>query len=89
MEFLKRIEFCCSKIYWRQLRLKTNLKDGETITISFNKGFEGINTNEKVTSNKDKSLWEKYIDKKKNKRREKKEEEKIKRDNKKISKNRE
>jgi hypothetical protein len=63
-----------------------NLKDGETITISFNKGFEGINTNEKVTSKKDKSLWEKYIEKKKNKRREKKEEEKTKRDQKKIHK---
>ena len=62
-----------------------NIKDGETITICFNKGFEGINTNEKVTSRKDKSLWEKYIEKKKNKRREKKEEEKIKREEKKFN----
>ena len=60
-----------------------NLKDGETITITFNKGFEGINTNEKDTTKKDRSTYHEYLDKKKNIRRQKKEEEKRKREDKK------
>jgi hypothetical protein len=59
-----------------------NIKEGETITITFNKGFEGINTSENnKTTREDKSLYDQYIEKKKNRRREKKVEEKAKRDN--------
>ena len=57
-------------------------KDGETIEIKFNDGFEGINTNVKNEGNekKNKSKWEKYKDNKKNIRREKKKEERKRRE---------
>jgi hypothetical protein len=62
------------------------IKEGETIEISFNKGFEGVNDN--ITINKagakDKSMWESYMEKKKNIRREKKMEERQKREEKKT-----
>jgi hypothetical protein len=63
-----------------------DIKEGETIEISFNKGFEGVNQNISInkTGAKDKSMWENYLDKKKNIRREKKQEEKKKKEEKKI-----
>jgi hypothetical protein len=72
----------------RKKNKELNIKEGETIHITFNKGFEGINTNDSnKTTQKDKSLWEQYKDRKKNKRREKKEEEKAMRDQKKGKRN--
>ena len=53
-------------------------KDGETIEIKFNKGFEGINPkvlNENEDKKENKSKWEQFKEKKKNKRKEKKREE--------------
>jgi hypothetical protein len=65
----------------RKKNKELNIREGETIHITFNKGFEGINTSDhNKTTQKDKSLWDQYKEKKKNKRREKKMEEKEKRD---------
>ena len=53
-------------------------KDGETIEIKFNKGFEGINpdvVNNEENQKENKSKWEKFKEQKKNKRKEKKKEE--------------
>jgi hypothetical protein len=62
-----------------------DIKEGETIEISFNKGFEGVNQNISInkTGAKDKSMWESYLDKKKNFRKVKKQEEKKKKEEKK------
>jgi hypothetical protein len=66
-----------------------NIKEGETIEISFNKGFEGVNENISInkTGAKDKSMWENYLEKKKNRRREKKTEERHVREEKKTKRN--
>jgi hypothetical protein len=66
-----------------------NVKEGETIEISFNKGFEGVNENISIkkTGVKDKSMWENYLEKKKNIRREKKMEERKKKEDKKNKRN--
>lgn len=57
------------------------IKEGETIELTFKTGFEGLNVpeNTKIT-NKDKSIYKNYIETKKNKRREKKQEERMKKD---------
>ena len=69
----------------RKKNKELNIKEGETIEITFNKGFEGVNQNISInkTGAKDKSMWENYLDKKKNIRREKKQDEKKKREDKK------
>ena len=58
-------------------------KDGETIEIKFDKGFEGINEDVKQDEDdekEEKSNWEKFKETKKNKRREKKMEERKRRE---------
>ena len=62
-----------------------NIKEGETIEIKFNKGFEGISNN--IEGGKEKSKYKDYLENKKNKRREKKQEERKKREEKKNNKN--
>lgn len=60
-----------------------NIKEGETIEITFNKGFEGINEkigNDFAINKKNKSVYADYLDRKKNIRREKKAEERAKKD---------
>lgn len=60
------------------------VKDGETIEITFDKGFEGVNDKISINRNpKDKSTWDKYLEKKKNIRREKKMQERNKKEEKK------
>jgi hypothetical protein len=73
----------------RKKNKELNIKEGETIEISFNKGFEGVNQNISInkTGAKDKSMWESYLDKKKNIRREKKQEERKKKEEKKGKRN--
>lgn len=68
----------------REKELK--IKEGETIEITFNKGFEGIN--EKIGNNadaekKNKSVYKDYIERKKNIRREKKALERVEKEDKK------
>ena len=67
-------------------------KDGETIEIKFNKGFEGINPkviDENENKKENKSKWEQFKEKKKNKRKEKKREEREKKKNRKNEYNKE
>ena len=62
----------------KKKRKMPKFKDGETIEIKFNKGFEGINTkvlNENEDKKENKSKWEQFKEQKKNKRKEKKREE--------------
>ena len=62
----------------KKKRKMPKFKDGETIEIKFNKGFEGINPkvlNENENKKENKSKWEEFKEKKKNKRKEKKREE--------------
>ena len=62
----------------KKKRKMPKFKDGETIEIKFNKGFEGINTkvlNENENKKENKSKWEQFKEQKKNKRKEKKREE--------------
>ena len=62
----------------KKKRKVPKFKDGETIEIKFNKGFEGINPkvlNENENKKENKSKWEEFKEKKKNKRKEKKREE--------------
>ena len=62
----------------KKKRKMPKFKDGETIEIKFNKGFEGINPkvlNENEDKKENKSKWEQFKEKKKNKRKEKKREE--------------
>ena len=62
----------------KKKRKMPKFKDGETIEIKFNKGFEGINPkvlNEKEDKKENKSKWEQFKEQKKNKRKEKKREE--------------
>ena len=62
----------------KKKRKMPKFKDGETIEIKFNKGFEGINPNvgnNEETQKENKSKWEKFKENKKNKRKEKKREE--------------
>lgn len=60
----------------KKKRKEPKFKDGETIEIKFNKGFEGMNK-EVTSSNKESnSNWQKFKEQKKNIRREKKMEEK-------------
>ena len=70
----KNIEFNLLK----KKRKLPKFKDGETIEIKFNKGFEGINpdvANKDENQKDNKSKWEKFKEQKKNKRKEKKKEE--------------
>ena len=62
----------------KKKRKMPKFKDGETIEIKFNKGFEGINpevANNEENQKENKSKWEKFKEQKKNKRKEKKKEE--------------
>ena len=62
----------------KKKRKMPKFKDGETIEIKFNKGFEGINPkvlNENENKKENKSKWEQFKEQKKNKRKEKKREE--------------
>ena len=62
----------------KKKRKMPKFKDGETIEIKFNKGFEGINPkvmNENENKKDNKSKWEQFKEQKKNKRKEKKREE--------------
>ena len=62
----------------KKKRKMPKFKDGETIEIKFNKGFEGINAGVESTEEnqkENKSKWEKFKEQKKNKRKEKKKEE--------------
>ena len=62
----------------KKKRKMPKFKDGETIEIKFNKGFEGINPkvlNENEDKKENKTKWEQFKEKKKNKRKEKKREE--------------
>ena len=62
----------------KKKRKMPKFKDGETIEIKFNKGFEGINpdvANKDENEKENKSKWEKFKEQKKNKRKEKKKEE--------------
>ena len=62
----------------KKKRKMPKFKDGETIEIKFNKGFEGINPkvlNENEDKKENKSKWEQFKEQKKNKRKEKKREE--------------
>ena len=62
----------------KKKRKMPKFKDGETIEIKFNKGFEGINpdvANKDEDQKENKSKWEKFKEQKKNKRKEKKKEE--------------
>jgi hypothetical protein len=59
------------------------IKEGETIEITFNKGFEGINDkigNDFTINKKNKSVYNDYLERKKNIRREKKAEERSKKE---------
>ena len=70
----KNLEFNLLK----KKRKMPKFKDGETIEIKFNKGFEGINpdvANNEENQKENKSKWEKFKEQKKNKRKEKKKEE--------------
>ena len=71
----------------KKKRKMPKFKDGETIEIKFNKGFEGINTKELDNNNENKkenkSKWEQFKEQKKNKRKEKKKEEREKKKKKK------
>ena len=70
----KNLEFNLLK----KKRKMPKFKDGETIEIKFNKGFEGINpdvANEEENQKENKSKWEKFKEQKKKKRKEKKKEE--------------
>ena len=65
----------------KKKRKQPKFKDGETIVIKFNKGFDGLNPGLGQSSEKEKdgkSKWEKFKEEKKNKRRERKQKEKIK-----------
>ena len=66
----------------KKKRKMPKIKEGETIEIKFNKGFEGVNenVNDEEDENEGKSNWEKFKETKKNKRREKKMEERKKRE---------
>ena len=62
----------------KKKRKMPKFKDGETIEIKFNKGFEGINPkvmNENENKKENKSKWEQFKEQKRNKRKEKKREE--------------
>jgi hypothetical protein len=70
----KNIEFNLLK----KKRKMPKFKDGETIEIKFNKGFEGINPDvakDDENQKENKSKWEKFKEQKKNRRKEKKKEE--------------
>ena len=70
----KNIEFNLLK----KKRKMPKFKDGETIEIKFNKGFEGINpgvVKDEENQKENKSKWEKFKEQKKNRRKEKKREE--------------
>lgn len=67
----------------KKKRKMPKFKDGETIEIKFDKGFEGINEDVKQDEDdekEEKSNWEKFKETKKNKRREKKMEERKRRE---------
>jgi len=62
----------------KKKRKMPKFKDGETIEIKFNKGFEGINPDvikDEENQKENKSKWEKFKEQKKNIRKEKKREE--------------
>ena len=62
----------------KKKRKMPKFKDGETIEIKFNKGFEGINPDvvkDEENQKENKSKWEKVKEQKKNRRKEKKKEE--------------
>ena len=62
----------------KKKRKMPKFKDGETIEIKFNKGFEGINPdviNKDENQKENKSKWEQFKEQKRNKRKEKKREE--------------
>ena len=64
----KNLEFNLLK----KKRKMPKFKDGETIEIKFNKGFEGINpdvANNEENQKENKSKWEKFKEQKKNKRK--------------------
>lgn len=60
----------------KKKRKEHKFKDGETIEIKFNKGFEGINKEIKDSNKESNSKWQKFKEQKKNIRRQKKNEEK-------------
>lgn len=60
------------KLLNKKREKELNIKEGETIEITFNKGFEGINEkigSEYTISKKDKSVYADYLDRKKDFRR--------------------
>lgn len=61
----------------RKKNKEFKIKEGETFEVNFNKGFEGVNVSDKVlnSTKNDRSLYNEYLERKKNIRREKKIEE--------------
>lgn len=61
----------------RKKNKEFKIKEGETFEVNFNKGFEGFNVSDKVlnSTKNDRSLYNEYLERKKNIRREKKIEE--------------
>ena len=61
----------------RKKNKEFNIKEGETFEVNFNKGFEGVNVSDKVlnSTKNDRSLYNEFLERKKNIRREKKIEE--------------
>lgn len=61
----------------RKKNKEFKIKEGETFEVNFNKGFEGVNVSDKVlnSTKNDRSLYNEYLERKKNIRRDKKIEE--------------
>ncbi len=73
----------------RKKNKEFKIKEGETFEVNFNKGFEGVNVSDKVlnSTKNDRSLYNEYLERKKNIRREKKTEERKAKETKKIKRN--
>jgi len=73
----------------RKKNKELNIKEGETFEVNFNKGFEGVNVSDKVlnSTKNDRSLYNEYLERKKNIRREKKIEERKEKEIKKSKRN--
>jgi hypothetical protein len=73
----------------RKKNKEFKIKEGETFEVNFNKGFEGINVSDKVqnSTKNDRSLYNEFLERKKNIRREKKIEERKEKEIKKSKRN--
>jgi len=73
----------------RKKNKEFKIKEGETFEVNFNKGFEGINVSDKVqnSTKNDRSLYNEFLERKKNIRREKKIEERKEKEIKKCKRN--